>query len=380
MLKLITLVFLASQASVLKTLEDVAVKLNQLTIEEAGRHDRASGKHLEMLIQFERQLQDFIEPQLPQPSATDAECRTLSDRIKMQLQSAGIFRSESKSYDNKIEISRPQGYPEAIQVKIGVRVPYGVDEVAYLYELKQGKWSRSLALERNQNKFGEFLSKIAFSPADSNGAHLIVVVRTPVVSVGCMHGIEYQLYRVGPSVVHPKLLLDESHGADICDRGFDLRIEPDGFLIELEDGDISPGYRRTYVLHYEAIGNRVQRLAPVALQPQGFVHEWLMCEWKEASNWSAPAALRPMEQLHDKLGRPKKYPFGEYEFVQRCRDTSLWQVAVDFEDQGTYYFLIREVGQYNFEMLDVSEKRQRGCPGETPPSDKRPTLFGSRPQ
>jgi len=55
-----------------------------------------------------------------------------------------------------------------------------------------------------------------------------------------------------------------------------VKLTPDDFLLELSAEAVEGGFRRNYVLHYRIGDTGANRIDPVALQPQDFVHEWLL--------------------------------------------------------------------------------------------------------
>jgi hypothetical protein len=54
--------------------------------------------------------------------------------------------------------------------------------------------------------------------------------------------------------------------------------------------------------------------------------------------------------------------------VEECK-------AAAEEKMDPPYFLFCDTGQFNFEIIGISESRQLGCPMESPPSEKRPALI-----
>lgn len=95
-----------------------------------------------------------------------------------------------------------------------------------------------------------------------------------------------------------------------------------------------------------------------------------------------PDKLRAWHDDHkpDTLG-------GEFGFVQRCRNQTDWQISYDLYDDSaksagvdTFYFLVRQLGQYQYVMLGVDSKRQPDCPGEAFPDENRPSLFQKPPE
>jgi hypothetical protein len=70
------------------------------------------------------------------------------------------------------------------------------------------------------------------------------------------------------------------------------------------------------------------------------------------------------------------YVSGEYDFAQPCeRRPGGTQVCAGIGGQDVC-LLVRDKGNHNYEMTDISFDRQPGCPGETQVDyDHRPSLF-----
>lgn len=378
MLPIVLSLLLADQTPELRAFRDTASRMYEMTAEEEGRYEGASRKHLALARGFESSLRDWVEPQLPPPSATNERCSRISGDLRHRLQGAGIAGPNRESPAVQLEISRPAEYPATLLLRIGISIPYGVDEAAYLYEWRRGSWKRVFASERNQDDFGQSINELAFSPASPHEDHLIFTLQEPVSSAGCLPGVRYQLQRIGAKIDHTVSLLEGLAVMDICDHGHSLKMESNGFLLEFEGAALEAGFRRTHVLHYKVNGTAALRVSPVALQAQDFVHEWLERSWEEAENWSESVARGSLYDAHEELRNAEGYVNGEYVFVQHCQDPGRWQVAVDFKEYGTQYFLVREGAQYEFQMLDVSADRQEGCPGESFRTDEMPTFFGPK--
>ncbi len=150
------------------------------------------------------------------------------------------------------------------------------------------------------------------------------------------------------------------------------------FLLEFTDFGLEAGWRRTYVLHYGIGGDVMIRIDPVALQPQGFVHEWIDQPWSEMASRSA----RDLENWHARLHPADSLFFGQYDFAQPCTERKGFaQIAVEVGEYGkskTVYFLVRDLGNHSYRMADISYVRQSGCPGETQVdlTQPQPSLFG----
>ena len=71
-------------------------------------------------------------------------------------------------------------------------------------------------------------------------------------------------------------------------------------------------------------------------------------------------------------------PGTRYVIAQPCADRAagFTQIVVDMSQVGTVSFLVRDKGDYHYEMSEISYNRQPGCPGETYATyDKFPSLF-----
>jgi hypothetical protein len=77
----------------------------------------------------------------------------------------------------------------------------------------------------------------------------------------------------------------------VLDEDLEMKLTPQDLLVELRAQAIFPGNRRTYVLHYSMGPESAERIDPVALQPQDFVHEWLLRPWEELQSRSSEAGL-----------------------------------------------------------------------------------------
>jgi hypothetical protein len=132
-------------------------------------------------------------------------------------------------------------------------------------------------------------------------------------------------------------------------------------------------------LHYRIGPDGAQRIDPVALQPQDFVHAWMIRPWGEMQRRSAAALEKWHQFLH------ADHVLGEYEFAQPCAERpGVTQIGVALESIGerempeplSVYFLVEDPGGYSYAMSEISFERQGGCPGETEATyDNPPSLF-----
>jgi hypothetical protein len=264
----------------------------------------------------------------------------------------------------------------------------GSDDVAYIYDYSGGSPRRALESHATRDH-DESLSEVAFSKRDANGAQLILTLRYAVQCESSWNGLSYDLFRYSPALGAAVPILD---GNEIIYFGSDnpsaFRLEPNELLLEVNglsmDVDILV---RTHVLHYDAAKASIERVDPVALQPQDFVDEWIRQPWQEMETRSAEGGRDKLKKWHEFLNGG--HVSGEFNLVQRCTDTpSQWQIAVDLRwlsdkvlpEPLAAYFLIEESGQYRYKMIGINFVRQEGCPGGSRPNTEAPlpTLFPSK--
>jgi hypothetical protein len=325
-------------------------------------------------------VRDWIESLLPKSQmALDAEFSSLSPRLTAELKRAGLV--------SRIEISRPAEDPGKLAVIVGVEVPCGYDDAAYIYDY--GRDQPQLVLESHGSRgHGESLSGIRFSRSDALGRQLILTLRYGVQCASSWNRLSYDLFRLSTvSTAVPILSGDHAiwFGAD---EPYQVRLEPDELLMEIRDRSIDAGiHNRAHILHYDAARTPVERIDPVALQPQDFVDEWLTRPWQEMESRSDEGKRGSLEKWHEFLG--SRFVGGDFTIVQACREKSdEWQIGVDLNWINgkelpislKVYFLIEQSGLYRFKMIDIAFERQEGCAGAARPMEESPSLFPSRGQ
>ena len=121
----------------------------------------------------------------------------------------------------------------------------------------------------------------------------------------------------------------------------------------------------------------VHRLDPIAFQPQDFVEEWLTQPWNEMQSRSVPQTQDWHAKLHS------DYLSGEYSDVVPCIvRPGRWLISLEIRRIGEKelpelldaYFLVRDLGNYSYQMEAVSASAPPECPGTGYASDKHPWL------
>jgi hypothetical protein len=185
------------------------------------------------------------------------------------------------------------------------------------------------------------------------------------------HPLRYRLYRIGPSGA--TTLLDGSHSSYLKhDPPHRARLEQHGFLLEFDDRSIDSGkHNRPNILRYRIESNSARRIEPIALRPGDFVEEWMSRPWAEISEWTATSLKTWHAKMHEEL------PSGDYDLVQKCAQLkNTWLVGIKLDKpHGTFYFLVQDRGKYRYKVIEISDKRHPGCPGNGLPVSDVPTLF-----
>jgi hypothetical protein len=235
----------------------------------------------------------------------------------------------------------------------------------------------------------ESISQIYFSSPDELGSHFIFILRYAVQCGSSWNGLSYDLYRLGANSEAAVPIFSGEHGVWFgAEHPYQVRLMPHELLMELRDRSIDAGiHNRTHILRYAIKPDGVERIDPVALQPQDFADEWLTRPWHEMESRSSAAGHEKLQKWHDFLSGD--YVSGEIDFVQSCAEKPHhWQIAVDVNyakgdelpEPLTVYFLVEELGKLHFQMADVSFSRQDGCPGEAYPKSDSPSLFSKSPE
>jgi hypothetical protein len=326
-------------------------------------------------------LRDWIESRLPRNiAALDADFSNLETRLNAELRQAGLAEPELPDYGfgyiSKVTLSRPAEYPGALVVRAGVSVGCGNDESVYVYNLAP---ARSRLLDAHGNsKWGSTLEETRFSAPDVSGSRIFYAAWRSVQCGSVWNTLDYRLFRIGRGP-EPVIPLFSSTHTFVMFEGLNVKLTAHDLLIELRAEAMFPGYRRTYELHYSIGPHGVERIDPVALQPQDFVHEWLIEPWEVMQSRSGNSEA--LAKWHKLLGGS-----GEYEVVQPCIDRpGVIQVGVGFDFIGDreipepliVYFLVKDKGNYSYEMSAISFDSNDDCPGETPAADytQLPSLF-----
>ena len=325
-------------------------------------------------------LRDWIESRLPANiTELDAGFSNLETQLNAEVGRAGLTEPSDFrfGYVSKLTLMRPIEYPAALVVRAGVSAGCGNDESVYLYRFSQ---TRTLLLRaEGAGKWGSSVFETLFSGPDEVGSRVFYVSWYDVQCGSNWNRLDYRLFRVSSGEESAVPLFSSTH-TFVPDDGAQVKLTSEELLLEVVAEALEGGFRRTHEMRYKIKSEGVERIDPVALQPQDFVHEWMIRPWEEMKSRSSEDVVKWHKFLHADL------VFGGYDTVQPCLyRPGFTQVAVELQSLAdreipeplAVYFLIQDKGNYSYEMSEISFYSQDDCPGETPPADysELPSLF-----
>lgn len=344
---------------------------------ERGRHPEVRDATEDVTV-LKHQLRDWIDALLAGTGA-QVDPSTLRNQLNAGLRNtrlAGPFTPEhSLGEVDDVQVRWTLGATPWLEVTTRIGIDCMHDESLYLYEWAGSAWNRRFQLEQNDYKPGhynpQYFDHVELSAPNADGERLLLTFSHTWSCASWWQNLHYRLFAIGSNV---KTLLDDARWGYLgAERPYAARLEPDGALIEFDSDSLDGAiHNRPAVMHFLRERDQVRRVEPVALRAQDFVEEWLTRPWAEMKTWSTPSLQAWHNQLSSKSFQ------GEYHFAQPCEYLpGQWQMGVA-RNGHEYFFLVEEMDAYRYRMLDISEARQPGCPGEQRAKgygEARPTLF-----
>ncbi len=366
------LLFLVSVTMLGATLTDLREVADRLQSQKSSPPNWRGESPL--LTSFKHQLIEWVESKLPSKLEDPA---AFAMTLNKELRETGLICPEGHcGADNnlgllgELKLASATASPDWLIVVTSVGIVCECDQSIYLYEKRGGHWIRQVESEQNGYGKAEYRPQWVegtLSEPDAQGERMFLTTGFNPACWSVWQEGYFRLFRIGTQTA--KILDWEQSMLNIGEEIHE-RVEPRDVLIEYGSTGIEPGFVRRHVLHFEVEGDRTRRIEPIALQPEDFVDEWLSLEWPKATAWSVPR----LEVVHSKL---RGDAVDGYAYAQQCTERPReWQVAVEFEKLGTFFFLIEDRGEHRYRMIDASTQRQQGCPGEQRIDyDRHPTLF-----
>jgi hypothetical protein len=350
------------------------------------------------------QLRDWIETRLT-PWQPGWDEKDLERRVNASLKGGKLFCPDgddsvcvkdgfnATGYLGDVHLHYDRGL---LRVTTRIGILCGYDESAYLYEWKDKRWRRIWQTEQNNYaKYDPQTIKdvIVSSVSDDRDARLVLSLGSYPWCSSNWQMVYYRLWRVDQA--GSRLLLDKKDGlylgahdppviGTIREHQRSDTGDADNVIVEYADTSIDGAvHNREHVRQYAVLGDKVERVAPVALSPRDFVDEWLSLAKSESQAWSQRSAVTALGRWHDKLHSDRVS--GDFISATRhCSQPDLWQVGLEMRQRygnantpatQDYYFTVRWRPPYDFTMMAISEQPTRACNQPDPVADQRRTLF-----
>jgi hypothetical protein len=282
-----------------------------------------------------------VRPYLPssRSSMDDADLPSLQRRLTAEVAKLGKSNNE---------VVLTQARQSLLSMRIGIDLGCGPDQALFVFDYSSGT-PRLILEDHPKSSWGE---SVVLEVAGS-------VLLTQRFGINCgssWYSMRYTLYRIGRTA---RPIHESTHSVwfGFGDNAVKTRLTERELLMEIRDRSIDTGiHNRPHVLRLAIQGDTVTRMDPVATHPRDFVDEWINRPWTEmASRTDSPDRWR---QVHEMLHREAR--FAEFELLQKCSSiASTWQIGLH-----GHYFLVRDLGEYRYRMVDISTTRQAGCPGQ----------------
>jgi len=350
-----------------------------------------------LLTQLKHELRDLITARLA-GAARDAAPAKLQESVRNDLKAGGmVLQSDVPEiprtgplpedaefgFIQKITIEKPAKHEDLLVAVTTLQIPCGSDSSLYIFQWQKTGWNLILAQEANgydridgaQGDFG-----YSISPPDVSGHWFVATANVDPWCTSMWRGIRYEILRAGSDAYEPNVLYTGKSGIYLEDDLFRLKTTSDtvslSFVAEQRlDTEI---FFRKHLLNFRVSGDAVTRVEPLALHPEDFLDEWFQLPWTYASTSVEPAQEKQAHSWHE-WKKTAALEFSRLRFVQPCgneKPAQRWVVGIDWGETNaepqSLYFEISGSGS-TFRILNVSEIRPAGCPGESPP-DYQPDL------
>lgn len=232
-------------------------------------------------------------------------------------------------------------------------VPCGEDALWLLYERRDAQWRPVLqwtgaAYDRIDGAWGSF--QYAVSPRDADGRWFAATAHVRPWCSSTWSVIDYAIVRPGDTAAKPRILLAEDYGMWWGGEDFGrLRVEATHAELRFHGSSLDPVmHNREFVRRYAVKGGRVERIAPVAATPRGFVDEWLVSAWPQAQRWSA--ADPTLQAAHARLATLREGATLTFGPTRQCVDGTV-QVAFDVDGSERFLRVAGEPDSYRLKTV-----------------------------
>ncbi len=242
----------------------------------------------------------------------------------------------------------------------------GQDVVLLVYEPGEHGWRRALRWQSAEyavisDAFGGFYNYVLL-PARRGKPWRVAFVHGMPWCTSRWSGYKIDLLEPAPGAAR---LIWHSEGGYVRESEPRLSARPDGFELRLDVGTIeSEQMVRKGVLRYKVDGDRVERIAPIAVDGRGFVDAWLQAPWSEAKQWSAVAGAMQFTAVHAEFEQGHNDASVTYSYgpVRSCFDKSRYEVEIDATPGGPEFYAIQE-GSGGYTLVNYGTTQDDRCSG-----------------
>jgi hypothetical protein len=268
----------------------------------------------------------------------------------------------------KINASHPVNAPHLIAITISFGIECGNDSILLIYEFHEGAWLQALrwqsgGYEAIKEAFGDFFEY--FVLLQPSGKWLVAAAHGTPWCSSRFSAFAVDLIQPVRDNASQQTLQHQEYGYS-RDEGVVPKLRPDGFELRMQVNSLDLDLlTRRDIYRFQLIGNRLERIQPIAINGRDFVDEWLQAPWSDAKRWSDAANLDSLAKektsfdLKNNSGRPM-LSFGA---VRSCSDDlKHFQVELDLHPGPTHYFQIKQ-GDNSFTMLSAATQPNASCKG-----------------
>lgn len=338
-----------------------------------------------LLKQFKHQLRDVAIAML---SASDQQ---LQGRLNAWVAGADLSRvdrdaelPEQNEVDelkgtfgklNGFVAESPPDRPDLLLVQTSISITCGDDSSLYIFKREASGWRALLFLETDDyDSIDKATGSFSYAlPPEASGKFYVLTASVNPWCTSYWQRLTFRIYEPTADAARPKLAFEEKDTIYLgMDNPYKLTARSDGFQVSYWGSfDLAEGTLiRPHVRNYAFSGGGVNRVPPLAVQPEEFIDEWASLPPGEAARWSAEPLQASRSQLQIRaLGSPK------IDFVQPCGKAvnptgKSWEVGLAGETSAkvaTLFVRVLERGGA-YVLQKVTRSRLPGCPGETPPT------------
>jgi hypothetical protein len=311
------------------------------------------------------------------------------EEILEQLRAAGWEEIPSHKWNSYGEIRRIKfdwklGYePGVLVVSTQLWIPCGntdPDSALYVFQGIGRKWQLVLSADSDFDPAGEDDAtgmQYQLSPPDPHGRWFVALAHLPPSCRRERTALRFEVLRPGVNPDKPDVILAQRETINSgFNPAFRVDLETDWFAItegKTRRLDAEPG---VFILRYQVEDNKIQRIAPLALDPEDFLDQWTQMSWDDAKKWTKGQSGSELQEWHAKLSGLEADSV-EFDSVHLCHINKngdeywLVQLSIDqkqnpsMKDERLFVEIAKRNGAFYVDA--VRNNSPSGCEGKKTP-------------